>query len=388
MLHESVMFTGVLLLSALINFKGDIKSELKNPLILSLFAYLLMTLPSLINTSAPLLSIMDYSNLIAMVIVFFVTILGFNDIKDIKKVFYFFIVAVLLHSFYVLYLGLTTGKRVFGILNVYYIDFAGLGGVVSLILLIYLKGLKRIFAGIAFIIITVGLILTQTRNAWLSFGFAIITLLIFLIVNAKKYQIKRIFAVTFWVVSVGTIGFTFFIAEDVNSNVTQRLEISKQTTVLNVDDPTNIGGNSFVSRAFIWHTAVMAFLEHPVVGIGVYAFRYVSKMYYKIPKSFYLLYVEHNTPHVTYLQVLTETGIVGFIFFIIFIIAVIRLLFRTSKLPKNSDEATITLMINWSLIYIIFSMFMTESWLYGQYIMWFGVLLGFLVKNYKILTNS
>jgi O-antigen ligase len=387
--HESVLFSIVLFLSTIINFKGNIKAELKNPLMVPLFLYLLMTLPSLIRTPELLLSIRDYSNLIALVIVFCVTMIGFRDTSRMKKVFYFFIVAVLLHSLYVVYIGLATGKREFGILSYYYIDFAGLGGVLSLILLIYSKGLNRIFIGIAFLIITTGLILTQTRNAWISFGFAIITLLVFLVIKAKEFQIKRFTAIIFLVGSISIVGLTFLLTEDLNSNISGRLDIAKKTTVLNANDPTDIaGGNSLITRAFIWHTAVMAFLEHPVMGIGAYSFRFISKMYYKIPKSFYKLYVENKTPHVTYLQVITETGIIGLIGFLVLIFYVIRMVWKTINLNNKEGDTIITLMISWSFVYIIFSMFMTESWLYGQYIVWMGVLLGFLVNNYKLLNSN
>jgi O-antigen ligase len=387
LVHQAVVFCGVLLFSLIINYKGETKKDLKNPLMLPLVLYILITLPSLINTPEPMLSIRDFSNLIALLIVFCVTLISFKNIADMKNVFYFFILAVLLHSLYVTYLGFTTGKRVFGILNVYYIDFAGLGGVISLILFIYSKGTKRFIFGTIFIVITIGLILTQTRNAWLSFGFAILSLMVFLIVKSKTYRINRSVAVILFVVSLSILSLAYLLVNDVNSKVSDRLDIEKQSTVINPDDPENLGGNSFVSRAFIWHTAVMAYLEHPVLGIGVYAFKHVSQLYYKIPKSFYRLYVVGRTPHVTYLQVLTETGIIGFVFFAIFIISIIRLIGKSSKMPKNKDEVCITLMINWSFVYIIFSMFMTESWLYGQYIVWIGVLLGFLVNNYKLMSN-
>jgi O-antigen ligase len=346
-----------------------------------------MTLPSLVNTPERLLSIRDMANLVAMVIVFFVTMIGFQDKKKMMAIFCFFLVLVFLHSLHVIYLGLTTGKRVFGVLDVYFIDFAGLGGLLSLILLIYSKGLMRVLAGVVFIVTTIGLILTQTRNAWLSFGFAVITLLIFLVFRAKRYQIKKLYAIIFLFVSIGVICITFLLTQDLNSNVSSRLDIQKQTTVIDINKPTDIGGNSFVSRAFIWHTAALAYLEHPVIGIGVYSFRYISRIYYKIPKSFYYLYVVGRTPHVTYLQVLTETGIIGLIFFVIFLVAIIRLMNKSAKLPKDKNDARLTLLINWSFVYIIFSMFMTESWLYGQYIVWMGVLLGFLVNNYKLMSN-
>jgi O-antigen ligase len=167
-------------------------------------------------------------------------------------------------------------------------------------------------------------------------------------------------------------------------DVGERLDVNKNTVSL-TDDPESVGLNSFVSRAMIWHTAIYAFLEHPIIGIGPYAFKHTSQLYYIIPKGFYELYVEGRTPHITYLQVLTETGIIGFLAFLFFIITVIKLIVQSLKLLVERDDFIISLMIIWSLVYIIFSMMMTESWLYGPYIVWFGVLLGFLINNKKRL---
>lgn len=382
--HPAVVFSIFLLISALINFKGNLIKEVNNQLLFPLLIYFVSTLPSFVNTPAPLLSLRDLSNLISLIIVFFVTILGFSSKKKMMFVFSIFIVAVFLHSLFVIYLGVTTGSRVFGILGVYYIDYAGLGSVVTFILALYNKGTKRIIFSTIFIIITLGLILTQTRNAWFSAAFAIGTLILFLFFNAKKAFIKRSILI---LLALAVIGLLIVSSSGTGVDVGDRLDVNKRAITL-TDDPESVGLNSFVSRSMIWHTAFYAFLEHPLIGIGPYAFKYTSQLYYVIPKGFYKLYVEGRTPHITYLQVLTETGIVGFMAFLFFIIALIKLLVQSLKLLIERDDFIITLMIIWSLVYIIFSMMMTESWLYGPYIVWLGVLLGFLVNNKKRLEKN
>lgn len=386
--HQSVLFSFIVFFSMIINFYGNLKEKFKNPLTKPLLFYFLAILPSLVNTPKLLLSLRDLMNLGALFVIFFSTVIGIKDKSSMLKVFYFFIALVFLHSLHVDFLGITTGKRVFGVLYVYYIDFAGLGAVVSLILFIYKTGVKKVFFGISFIIITVGLILTQTRNAWLSCGFAVITLLLFLIFKADKLHIKKQTALVFLIISILTVGMAYIAIGSANTQVEDRLNIEAQTTTIDPNDPTNIGGNSFVSRAFIWHTAVMSFLERPLIGIGAYSFRFVSNLYYTIPKAFYQIYVYQKTPHITYLQVLTETGILGFVFFMIFIISLVRYIIKMLKLNMNKEESLLSLLIAWSFVYIIFSMLMTESWLYGQYVVWIGVLLGLLVSNSKLLSSK
>ncbi len=383
--HQSIFFSFFLLLSALINFRGNILHSVKNPVLVTLCVYFISVIPSLINTPALLLSLRDMLNLLALFIVFIVTLLAFYSKNKMMSVLYFFIIAVFLHSLVVVYLGITSSLRVFGILGVYYIDFAGLGSIMSFILILYSRGFRRIMFSSIFVIITLGLIITQTRNAWISTYFAMFTLLIFLFCKGKFTYTKRssIFA---WIIgSFMLITAIFLLAENYNSNIENRLGVDNQVQVT-VNDPTSFGGNSFVTRAMIWQTSVMAFLKHPVIGIGCYAFRHVSNMYYTIPKVFYKLYVEGRTPHITYLQVITETGIIGLIGFLFFIYSIVKFMIMTLRLNLSRDDIVRTLIIIWSFVYIIFSMFMTESWLYGQYIVWIGVLLGFLVNNFKLIT--
>jgi O-antigen ligase len=382
--HPSVVFSIFLLISALINFKGDILSEIKNPLAKPLLIYFILTIPSFINTAAPLFSLMDYSNLVALIIVFFVTVLVFTTGGKMMNVLYFFIIAIFLHSIFVDYLGIISNHRDFGLLGVYYIDFAGLGSLLSFIAVLYSKGFKRLIMSLIFIVITVGLILTQTRNAWFSFGFAVFTLLIFLFIKGKSFHVKRYSVIAILFAATLLVIVLIVYTGQLSTKIENRFDLKSQTVVVD-EDPNSFGENSLATRALIWHTAVMAFLEHPVIGIGAYSFRYTSGIHYKIPKGFYKLFVQGRTPHVTYLQVITETGIIGLFGFIFLIISVGKFLRKTLKCYHAKEDVERSLMIIWSLIYILFSMFMTESWLYGQYIMWFGILLGFLINNNKLL---
>ncbi len=386
--HQSVFFSFFLLMSFLINFRGEIFKELESPLLTSLIIFIFLMLPSLIDTPKKLMSIRDMSNIISLLIMFCVTVISFKDYSRVIKVFYFFVFAIFMHSLWVIFLGITTGERVFGLLWVYYIDFAGLGALVSIILFYYSKGATRIVFGISSIVITYGLILTQTRNAWLSFAVAVSSLLFFLIINGEKFKINRFTTVSTFLVIIAIIGSAILFTGGATSNIEQRLDEQNQTVQIDEENPEELG-NSFITRILIWHTAYRAFLNKPFLGIGAYSFRFISNQYYEIPKPFFTEFVENKTPHVTYLQVLTETGIVGFVAFLFFIIMIIKYIFKTLSHPnKTKEEIKISLLICWSFVYIIFSMFMTESWLYGQYAIWTGILLGFLVSNYKSLNSK
>lgn len=387
-IHTSVIFSLFLILSVLLNFKLNKNESFKNPVISPMMIYAFFASLSLYNAPKTIYTILNYSNLLSLILLVIIVPVVINERKKIDQIFYFFVAAILIHSVFVIIESLSTSGRAFGLLGVFYVDLAGLAILYSAIFFLYSHGLKKYTFGFSATIILIGLILSQTRNAWLSTIVTLFFLLIFLFIKGKKYKINRKFilvVITVFMIISGSI--SIILSKDLNVDVGKRLEAKTQKVEV-TEDPTSIGGNSFLSRMFIWHTAINAFSKEPVIGIGLYSFKYSSKKYYTIPKPFFKQYVEHRTPHVAYLEVLVESGIIGFIGFVIFLFAVHKLLFKSLVFVRSVEEILQTLLVLVSLVYISFSMFMTEAWLYGQYLVWFGIIVGLIVANSKMLLSE
>lgn len=386
-LHSSILFSLFLAISLVLTYTGHIDGRIKKEVLFAFLIYLLSTLPSLFVTSKLLSSLYESINLFAFVVIMITTMVIIDTPKKIVRILYAFIFAVLIHSFIVIYQGITTGERAFGLLGVFFVDLAGLGTLLSIILFFQTEGIKKLFFGITGLIILFALILSQTRNAWLSLAVSFVSLVIYLIINKKKYYINFISISLVLAILFLGIAFSYSLASKSDVSVEKRLDIGSQT--LQLSDSTPVGKvNSFISRVFIWHTAYLAFLKHPITGIGLYSFKYTSNEYYKIPKKFYKDFVEGRTPHVTYIEILAETGIIGFIGFSFFLFSLIRIIVTSLKFSGSKKDNRRTLLICWSFIYIFFSMFMTEAWLYGQYLVWFGILIGLLSNNQKLLKKG
>jgi len=100
-------------------------------------------------------------------------------------------------------------------------------------------------------------------------------------------------------------------------------------------------------------------------------------------------YVKGKTPHVTFIAVAVETGLIGLFAFLFFLIASLKFSYDSIKRSKSFEDTSFSLLLFGPLIYITISMLMTDAWLWGQGIILWGILLGFNFWNRKrIIQNN
>ena len=152
-----------------------------------------------------------------------------------------------------------------------------------------------------------------------------ILLLIFFLDIQKKFKFLVF-------ISLFLVGAIF-----INSNVHVKHRVINET-LINSDKAKYVF--SKVHHAH-YLTAINIFLEKPLLGSGVKTFRYIcDEDKYKVdrfkrPFNFWQFSCSTH-PHNLYMQLLSETGIIGFIFLMYFFIYIIINLFK--KLPKNIKE--------------------------------------------------
>lgn len=100
-------------------------------------------------------------------------------------------------------------------------------------------------------------------------------------------------------------------------------------------------------RYELWKAAWKMWLDHIFRGVGIGQFPVQLKYYNtgSIP-NFYLMLVTHNT----YLQILAETGIVGFLIFILLILFTFKNFFKTKHI---ADMDSLSLRNTWLIIFIV-----------------------------------
>ncbi len=380
----AVLFVPVLVVSFIINYKNIELKDFSNPLIFPFLFYLILCIPSLLYTDVLGDSLFEMFNLVAFVIIILLSVVSIKRVKELKIYIAVFLAGALINGVYLILEGILTQQRAFGFSGVMYVDFAGIAFMIALILTLLLNDSSRIFASALTLILALASIFTQTRNAWLAIFVTFIALMFYLMKNSFFFNINRRVIIIISIFTFLFIGAGVFALKSVKPDVFERTE---EFTKSNKEILTQEGqvSSSLVSRFFIWQTSVNAFVNNPWTGVGIYAFPNVSQKYYTIPDFLFEIYVKGKTPHVTYLAVLTETGIIGLFGFLVFIYYMLKTSFGTIKLAESRKEKILALVLTWPIVYITISMFMTDAWLWQRGIISWGIFLGMNLSYRKQL---
>jgi O-antigen ligase len=187
------------------------------------------------------------------------------------------------------------------------------------------------------------------------------------------------------ILSLAVLACVIFILYSIFPLIFDRISQLEAGEKFNYGSETDFGMSSLLTRFLIWYTALQAFLKHPIIGIGAFSFPFESIQYSKIPPFLFKKYVDGLSPHETFITKLAETGIVGFSGFIVFLVSSFRVSFKAFKIAIKNEEKIISLILLAIQIYILFSMFLSDAWLWGQCGMLWGISLGISLVNYKIL---
>jgi O-antigen ligase len=360
---------------------AKIKTGIKIPAIV----YILSVIPSFLNSTDIFLSLYFSFNLIAFFLLIYVIMHHINNYTQIKDFFKIYLGLSIANGISIIYMVVATHKRIFGFSGIVYVDYVCIAMLISIVLTIFKKGSLRYIYCLISIFLFASLLFTQTRNTLISFGATFIFLIFFLFKNAESFQMKRKTLILTSILSLAVLACVIFILYSIFPLIFDRISQLEAGEKFNYGSETDFGMSSLLTRFLIWYTALQAFLKHPIIGIGAFSFPFESIQYSKIPPFLFKKYVDGLSPHETFITKLAETGIVGFSGFIVFLVSSFRVSFKAFKIAIKNEEKIISLILLAIQIYILFSMFLSDAWLWGQCGMLWGISLGISLVNYKIL---
>lgn len=363
------------------------KSQFSIPITLPFLIYCISIIPSFFNVSNVLLAFGHTFNLAAFCLYVFVIGRYIDDYKQIKKIIVVFILCSIINGIDIFRKGIMLNDRDFGFAGVVYVDYVCVAMVILLVISLYKKHSKPwiYLALAAFLFLT--LLLTQTRNTIISLIMTFLFGLFFLTKQSKLFglQVKNVIRNSFIIFGILLCLITtiLFVAPDFLGRFSEL--VSKKEIA--VTDEEDFGQSSMVTRLLIWHTCLNAFIKHPIIGIGAYSFPFESERYYTIPTMLYSLFVKGLSPHVTYIAVITETGIIGMIGFLIFLISSLLMGYRNIANSKNDLQRFYSFGVFLLQLYVALSMLMTDAWIRGHCAILWGIILGVSIANHNIINK-
>jgi O-antigen ligase len=294
----------------LIKISGEKISFVKVAFTRSIWTLFFAILISFIGTYNFNLSLEGLEDYLIVILLFYMVINNVKDLAIVKKLFFLGIVSIVLSSMYAffyqkLYLGVSRIDSTFMAL-----DFGALLLIYSIFIMIYLLFskntlLRNILLAFSLILVILTLIFNKSRGAWLGFiGGSFISFWF----NKKK--LIPIFLVLLLLI-------IFFMPNSI------------QQRIVSITDFKNNKSN--ITRLELWKSSLLMFKDNPINGVGINNFQEAYKSEYKQPN---IRVFSHA--HNTFLNFLSETGLLGLISIIYLFISILKYLYFGFR--KVEDE--------------------------------------------------
>jgi O-antigen ligase len=189
----------------------------------------------------------------------------------------------------------------------------------------------------ALLIITIGLVLSYTRAAWISVFFSVGVLILTILRIKFRYAFLA-----------GVIAFLYFFSqrEEIIHQMKRNRQASSATISEHVQSISNITTDeSNLERINRWNSAMRMFREKPITGWGpgTYMFKYAPFQRSEEKTTISTNFGDHGNAHSEYIGPLAESGILGSLSFIIIAVMSLLTAFRVYYSVENNRIRGITL---------------------------------------------
>jgi putative inorganic carbon (hco3(-)) transporter len=345
MIGASFLFILKLLYEKKINLK-----VVNHPVSIAVFLSLGWIFITSITSEMPLISFKFLLARLWFVIPFyFMAILLFKNYSNIRRFLLLYIISlsiiviytVIRHSFYNF-----EHKPAHWVMEPFFNDHTSYGAMLAMFfpVLLYLVQTKfsntiKLIVVAFFLILSVGIIFSYTRAAWLSIIVA------FGVAFFYYFRIKF-----YWMVTgaLMVVGLFFAFQSDIKMALEKNRQDSSGDFTKHVQSMSNISSDaSNLERLNRWNAASKMFLERPLLGWGpgTYSFQYAPFQHSKDKTIISTNAGDMGNAHSEYIGPLVEQGVLGTFFFVLIIALVYYRSTQVYKRIKNSEQKWLLLSV-------------------------------------------
>jgi len=222
------------------------------------------------------------------------------------------------------------------------------------------RGWKRIFYGVALLILWGAIVLNGSRGSWISLIVGLIILLVFLFITHVRKFLGVFIGLSFL---LGTVFVVIVGIPQISDAITARFD-----TLISLEQD-----KSYVTRQVMNQKAIRLFMDSPLIGVGLSRFRLTSieldvpSLLSYVPLSVF----DAKSAHNSYLAHLAETGVVGSLpFAILLLVLFIEGFFHTKWLLKHDQFWALAIFLSFVQMsvhmWVISALFNSGTWfIYG-----------------------
>jgi len=353
---EPLMFGVVLIFIANLIFENKYDGKLaKHPISYVIYLSLFWIFFTALTSELPVVSFKYLLSRLWFVIPFyFVAVLVFKDLSNIKKFLWLYLIALIIVIGYTLVQHSAYGfeeEPGHWVMSPFYNDHTAYGAAIAMFFpivvgfLFYpnIKPRTRFLIFIVLGIITVGIILSYGRAAWISVAVAL-GVFILVILRIRFY----------WIALTTVLFFGFFFI--FQQQILDRLEKNKQDSSANfvehVQSMSNITSDaSNLERINRWQAAIRLFNERPVLGWGPGTYQFVYAPFQRSKEKTIIStnLGDMGNAHSEYLGPMAEMGVPGMLIVLLLMIYVIYTGLKVYKYSRG-EARYLSLMATLGLI--------------------------------------
>ncbi len=353
---EPLMFGVVLIFIANLIFENKYDEKLaKHPISYIIYLSLFWMFFTALTSELPVVSFKYLLSRLWFVVPFyFVAVLVFKDLSNIKKFLWLYLIAMVIVIGYTIVQHSAYGfeeEPGHWVMSPFYNDHTAYGAAIAMFFpivvgfLFYpnIKPRTRFLTFIVLGIITVGIILSYGRAAWISVAVAL-GVFILVILRIRFY----------WIALTTVLFFGFFFI--FQQQILDRLEKNKQDSSANfvehVQSMSNITSDaSNLERINRWQAAIRLFNERPVLGWGPGTYQFVYAPFQRSKEKTIIStnLGDMGNAHSEYLGPMAEMGVPGMLIVLLLMIYVIYTGLKVYKYSRG-EARYLSLMATLGLI--------------------------------------
>jgi len=342
-------------LKIMFDYRYD-REILRHPVSIFIIINLLWMLVTTITSQMLLVSAKHFISRLWFVIpMFFVGLLLFKDFRNIRKLFWYYAIPLMLVIIYTTarhYMQGFAEKTGTWVMKPFYNDHTAYGSVMALFIPVFIgltliksyKPWVRIAALVVTSMMVMALGLSFSRAAWLSLAVAFGALLI--IFTRIKFRWLVFAAVVF-------IGLFYSFRLEIFNYLERNKQDSSANFVEHVQSIANISSDaSNLERINRWRSAIRMYEERPVFGFGpgTYMFLYAPYQRSKDRTIISTNFGDVGNAHSEYIGPLAESGLLGMLSFLAIAIAVIYTGMKVYRRSTITEVRIISLGVTIGLI--------------------------------------